>query len=220
MTHAIIAGIAALAFWSVPLQAAETITVVSGIRGVTIASNGPVAQTFVATDATLTNFGFQFASSVSGATTGSITFSLLEGAGIGGTTLATQTVALSGLAFRPTANPSFTDVFTGTAALRTGQAYTALLSGASSNVSLLFGPDSTSTRDAYALGALIKNNALDTACRTNTYCDANFRFTTAAAITPAVPEPASWALMLLGFSVVGAGLRHHRGTARTLLRRS
>lgn len=216
---AVFAGIAALALWSAPSQAAETITVVSGIRGVTVASNGPVAQTFIATDAALTNFGFQFASSVSGQTTGSITFSLLEGAGVGGTTLATQTVALSGLIFRPTAATSFVDVFTGTAALRTGQAYTALLSGASANVALLFGPDSTSTRDAYASGALIKNNALDTACRTNTYCDANFRFTTATATTPAVPEPASWALMLTGFGVAGAALRRRRsGTTRVALR--
>lgn len=211
----IVAGITALTLWAAPSQAAETITVVSGIRGVTIASNGPVAQTFVATDATLTNFAFQFATSISGTTTGAITFSLLEGAGIGGTTLATQTTALTGLIARPATNPGFTDVFTGAAALRTGQAYTALLSGASSNVSLLFGPDSTSTRDAYAPGVLIKNNALDRACGGNTYCDANFRFTTAAAAASAVPEPASWALMLTGFALAGAGLRRRGGvTAR------
>lgn len=208
---AFVAALALLALWSAPSQAAETITVVSGIRGVTVASNGPVAQTFVATDATLTNFGFQFASSISGQTTGSITFSLLEGAGMGGATLATQTVALSGLIFRPSAATSFVDVFTGRAALRTGQAYTALLSGASANVSLLFGPNSGQTLDAYAPGALIKNNALDIACGSNSYCDANFRFTTAAATTPAVPEPASWALMLVGFGVIGAGLRRQRG---------
>lgn len=210
---AIIAG-AALALWAAPSQAAETITVVSGIRGVTVASNGPVAQTFIATDATLTNFGFQLASSISGQTGGAVTFSLLEGAGTTGTTLATQTVALSGLVFRPATNPGFTDVFTGIAALRTGQAYTALLSNASSNVSLLFGPDSSSTRDAYVSGALIKNNALDRACGGNSYCDANFRFTTAAA-TPAVPEPATWALMLVGFGAIGFGMRRRENKVAT-----
>jgi hypothetical protein len=33
--------------------------------------------------------------------------------------------------------------------------------------------------------------------------------------TPAVPEPASWALMITGFGVVGVGMRRRRATART-----
>jgi hypothetical protein len=30
---------------------------------------------------------------------------------------------------------------------------------------------------------------------------------------PAVPEPASWALMLLGFGAIGAAMRRRRGLA-------
>jgi hypothetical protein len=59
---------------------------------------------------------------------------------------------------------------------------------------------------------LIKNNALDQACAQNGYCDANFRFTTAAAAV--VPEPGTWALMLLGFGMVGGAIRYRRGATR------
>ena len=39
--------------------------------------------------------------------------------------------------------------------------------------------------------------------------------TTAGSVTPAVPEPSTWALMLLGFAGLGfAGYRRSRGAAR------
>lgn len=190
-------------------HAATTITVVSGTRGVVIASNGPVAQTFVANDTLLTNFGFQFGSSAAAVTTGSVTFSLLAGVATSGTALASQTVTLTGLAAR---GATFYDVFTGSVALVAGQTYTALLSGASANLSLAFGPNSTGNVDAYTPGVLIKNNALDQACAQNGYCDANFRFTTAAAAV--VPEPGTWAMMLLGFGMVGGAIRYRRGATR------
>ncbi len=200
---AIAASLAAAALGAGTAQAATTVTV-SGTRGVVIASNGPVAQTFVATDSLLTNFGFQFSSSTA-VTTGSVTFSLLAGVATSGTAIATQTVSLAGLAMRTGA---FYDVFTGSAALVVGQTYTALLSAASANVSLNFGPNSNGTVDAYLPGRLIKNNALDQACANNNYCDANFRFTAAAAAV--VPEPATWGMMLLGFAMVGGAIRYRR----------
>jgi hypothetical protein len=206
------AALACAALASSQAGAAGTIQVVSGTRGVTIASNGPVAQTFVATDALLTDFGFQFASSVNGATTGSVTFSLLSGAGTTGPALVSQTTALSGLSFRT--GSTFYSVFTGSAGLTAGQTYTALLSGASANVSLLFGPNSGQTADVYAPGFLIKNNSLDQACANNGYCDANFRFTTATA-AGAVPETGTWAMLLAGIGAVGTALRRRRGHAAT-----
>jgi len=42
------------------------------------------------------------------------------------------------------------------------------------------------------------------------YDDLVFAFTNVAAAPSAVPEPASWAMMLGGFSLVGAGLRSRR----------
>jgi hypothetical protein len=40
-----------------------------------------------------------------------------------------------------------------------------------------------------------------------------FAFSLAPGVTGAVPEPESWALMVLGMGVVGAGLRMRRSTA-------
>jgi hypothetical protein len=208
---AIAAALATAAFSSSNAFAAETISVVSGTRGVTIASNGPVAQTFVATDSLLTNFGFQFGSSINNAFTGSVTFSLLAGSGTTGAVLASQTVSLANLTFR--GGNTWYDVFTGTANLVTGQTYTALLSNASSNVSLTYGPNSGQTVDAYTRGFLIKNNTLDQACLNNGYCDANFRFTTAAAAA-AVPETATWGMMIAGFGLTGASLRVRRRSVK------
>ena len=190
-------------------QAATTTTVVSGTRGVVIASNGPVAQTFVADGSLLTNFGFQFSSSAAAVTTGTVTFSLLAGTATSGAELARQTVSLAGLAQRSAA---FYDVFTGSVGVVAGQTYTALLSGASVNLSLGFGPNSTGDVDAYAPGVLIKNNAFDRACTNNSYCDANFRFTTSAAA--AVPEPGTWAMLLLGFGMIGSSIRLRHRTLR------
>jgi hypothetical protein len=202
------AALACAAFTTGQAGAAGTTTVVSGTRGVTIASNGPIAQTFVATDSLLTDFAFQFASSINGTTTGAVTFSLLSGTGTAGPVFVSQTSALSGLTFR--SGTTFYSVFNGSVGLTSGQTYTALLSGASANLSLLFGPNSTGTVDAYTSGVLLMNNPLDTACTTNSYCDANFRFTTAAA---AVPEPASWAMLLFGFGGIGLAMRCRRRNA-------
>jgi hypothetical protein len=210
---AIAAALATAAFSGSNAFAAETISVVSGTRGFTIASNGPVAQTFVATDSLLTNFGFQFGTSIQATTTGSVTFSLLSGSGVGGAVLATRTVSLSALTFRD--GSTWYDVFNGSVGLVTGQTYTALLSGASANVSLTYGPSINQTVDAYVPGFLIKNNTLDQACRNNTYCDANFRFTTVAA-AGAVPETTTWGMMIAGFGMTGASLRVRRRNAKVV----
>lgn len=199
-----------LAFGTSAASAATSVSVVSGNRGVTVLGGGPVAQTFVATDSLLTSFGFQFGSS-SAVQVANVTFSLLSGSGLGGTTLATSTTALTGLRPRNSTSYTFYDVFNGSVALTAGQTYTALLTTSSSNLSLIFGPDSTETTDldAYLGGALIQRNTNDISCRTGV-CDANFRFTATATPVAAVPETSTWILMLAGFGAVGTALRYRR----------
>lgn len=45
----------------------------------------------------------------------------------------------------------------------------------------------------------------------------NFTFRVPDAITPAVPEPATWAMMLVGFGALGASLRWRRVKRRSLV---
>ena len=191
--------------------AATPVSVVSGTRGVTVMGGGPVAQTFVATDSLLTSFGFQFGTSTAAATTATVTFSLLSGTDLSGTALATSTTTLTGLVARSTTGYSFYDIFAGNVAVTTGQTYTALLTTTSASLSLIFGPSANQTTnlDAYANGRLIKNNDVDRVCQTGV-CDANFRFTTATAPVAAVPETATWLMLLTGFGLTGAALRYRR----------
>lgn len=195
---------------------AATTIVTSGTRAVTISSNGPIGQSFVATDAFLRDFAFQFSTNATATTTGTVNFALYLGEGFSGAALTTQNISLTGL--RARALTDFVNVYTGNFALVTGQTYTAAVT-ASSGVMLGYGPSSTSTTDAYIGGRMLKTDALDQACLGNqsdqsrSPCDANFRFTTGPAIT-AVPEPASWALMLVGFGLTGATLRRRRIAAR------
>ena len=172
---------------------------------------GPVAQTFLATDSLLTNFGFQFATSAVASTSANVTFSLLSGPGLGGPTLTSSTTSLEGLTFRT--GTTFYDVFNGSFVLDAGQTYTALLTTTSSNLSLLFGPSAGQMSDAYTNGSLIKNDAVDTVCGRGV-CDANFRFTTMAAPVSPVPETSTWIMILTGFGLVGAGLRYRRRSAK------
>ena len=204
----IIAGALALAPLSTAAEAAVSF-VNSGTRAVNITGNGPVGQSFTATDAFLTDLAFQF-STINATTTGTLNFSLFAGEALSGTSLASQTTTLTGL--RQRALTDFISVFTGRVALVTGQRYTAVFDS-SANVMLGFGPNSTSpTTDVYAGGRLFKSDTLDQACLGNqpsqsaSPCDANFRLTTAAAVT-AVPEPSSWALLLVGFGASGIALR-------------
>ncbi len=200
-----------LAFGATAASATTTVSIVSGNRGVPVQGGGPVAQTFVATDSLLTNFGFQFATTSASQTTANVTFSLLAGNGLGGTALTSSTANLAGLQFRT--GTMFYDVFNGSVALTAGQTYTALLTTTSANLALMFGPAlaQTSNLDAYAGGSLIQKNINDTSCNTGV-CDANFRFTTTAAPVAAVPETATWMMLLAGFGMVGAALRYRRRT--------
>ena len=202
-------------------SAATTFGGVTGVRTGAILSNGvtingatSMGQTFSTSDSLLTGFAFQFASSVRANTSASVTFSLLSSSGA---TLASSTTLLNGLQLRT--NPSFAyyDVFNGSVALTPGETYSAVVTTSASYLALVFSPNTAAAtnpandtaNDAYAGGAVIRNNAGDTICSRN-ICDANFRFTSMAAPVAAVPETATWVMMLAGFGLVGGGLRYRR----------
>lgn len=199
-------------------EAAVTTTVnATATRTIALSSTlapDTIGQTFVPTESLLTGLGFRFGSSTA-TTTGTVTLSLYggaiaSGAALPASALFTRQYALTGLVFRGIG--SFTDLFSGSLAVTAGTAYTAVLTG-SSNVLLAFG-----TGEDYAPGYLLQTTVNDTVCRTAATagaCDASFRFSTAAAAA-AVPEPATWALMLVGFALVGGAARYRRRGARVV----
>jgi hypothetical protein len=196
--------------------ASASITVSGGTRGATISATGPIGQTFVADGTALTSFGFQFGVGNSASANAPVTLQLLSGAGLTGPVLATRTATLT----VPTGRTlTWYDFDLSGTALIFGQSYTALLATTSNRLLLGFGPTLTTsnvptTGDAYAAGQLVSAGFVDASgangfCATSGTCDANFRFTTSAAAA-AVPEVATWLMMVAGLGVIGGSLRRRR----------
>ncbi len=110
-------------------------------------------------------------------------------------------------------------------AVTAGSTYTATVSATNNRLGLVYGPNvNLSTGqpiagagDAYAGGRLFSTGTQigGAICQGSaSICDANFRFTTAAA-TPAVPEPATWAMMLVGFGGIGFAMRRRKSKVTT-----
>lgn len=186
----------------------------SGQRSLTLTSYGPLGQSFVASDTSLTSFGFQLQTLNSGATNDALTLSLLSGGGLDGAVLATRMVTPTGIP--ATRTPTWLDFDLGGTALVVGQTYTAVLSSTSSRLGLIYGPDinlltnQPTGGDAYAPGVLLATGFNDATCNRN-LCDTNFRLTSVTPAT-AVPEPAGWLTMIAGFGVVGGALRRRTVT--------
>lgn len=208
---------AAVALSATAANAADiVVTSGSGQRSLGIDAHDPLGQIFTATDSSLLSFGFQLQTLNSGQQNSPITLTLLTGAGFNGSVVATRT--LTPLGIPTTRTPTWVDFdFTGTP-LQVGQAYTALLSGSSNRYGLVYGPDiSLNTGaaigpDAYAGGSIIASAGLSGICSGGGVCDANFRV---SGITVApVPEPATWAMMLVGFGAIGYSVRQQRPQRR------
>lgn len=206
----------AVAFAALGVTASQAATTVvtggTGLRSAQIAAFGPIGQSFTAIDSELTSFGFQIQTLNPGSAVGPITLTLRAGSGLGGAVLATR--ALTPVGVPAGRVPTWIDFdFTGTM-LDIGQSYTALLSTTSSRFAMVFGPDINIFTgqplggDAYAGGEAISNRALAAPCTAGGICDANFRFSGVTAA--AVPEPASWAMLIAGFGLVGGTLRRRR----------
>ncbi|WP_233150815.1 PEPxxWA-CTERM sorting domain-containing protein [Sphingomonas mollis] len=204
---------AAIATFAAPAADAATTVVQGGTRGLQLSVFGPAGQSFVATEQNLLSFGFEF-TSVNPTSNDPITLTLRAGAGLTGAVVATRTLTLPDIVPRNNVWQDFN--FTGTS-LTVNGVYTALLSTTSTKFAVLYGPPLPSTGvapDAYAGGSLISTRAQTGYCLTGP-CDANFRFTTMAA---AVPEPATWAMMLVGFAMVGGTVRYRRRGVRLAYR--
>jgi hypothetical protein len=217
MFRTLIAG-AVLALAASTAQATDTqIVSGSGIRGLQIQHAQPIGQSFIATDTNLTSFGFEFQNFNAGQFNAPVTLTLRSGAGTSGDIITTRTVTLPTQPDYP--NDAWFDFdLTGTT-LVAGQTYTALLTTTSTLLGVIYGPDlniftgQPLSGDAYAGGQIYAaGDNLDGYCSTSGACDLNFRF---SGTTPtAVPEPASWAMMLGGFGMIGGAMRQRRRTVR------
>lgn len=193
-------ALAAVATLSATTAQAAVTEIAGGTAAAAIASFGPFEQSFVPTENQLTGFAFTFAST-NRTTTGAVFFSVFDQSGK--MLVDNLKTDLTGLGFRTLGG--FVTVFTGSVAVTANQRYRAVLSADSSNVALGYGNDA----DRYAAGALTRAVNGDQACvKSPNPCDANFRFATTTAAV--VPEPASWALMLTGFALVGGAARYRR----------
>lgn len=194
---------------------AATIQVVSGsgARSTTL-FNGPVGQSFTSIDSTLTSVGFQFQLFNTPQPNTPFTLQLLNGSGLGGTQIySTQftlpdTIPASGLNWYDFSLPNV--------AVNTGGAYTFVLSNSSLRYGVVLGPDINIftgvplSGDAYAGGQAFGVQSYPNCPNTSaSACDLNFRVSGTTA-TAAVPEPASWAMMLGGFALLGGALRRRR----------
>ncbi|MEG8041275.1 PEPxxWA-CTERM sorting domain-containing protein [Sphingomonas sp. LR60] len=195
---------------ALPAQAATVVQDAGGSRGLSLYQNGPVGQSFTMVGSALTSFGFQFQTISTTNANAPLTFSLLDGGTLGATVLAQVT----GLPATGAARQNFWyDFDLGGIALTEGATYTAMVSATTDRLGLVYGPAANATADGYAGGQLLTSKPAFNAASncTKGICDANFRFTSTDATGGAVPEPASWAMLMLGFGAIGYTLRRARG---------
>lgn len=189
----------------------------AGDRGATISFFDPLGQSFTAIDSRLTSIGFQFESLNPTAANDPLTLTLRAGEGLTGAVLATVTATLPASINDRT--PVFYDFALGNTAVTIGGKYTAVLTTSSSaRNAVAFGPRSTNTAQPLGPDAYLGGRAFFTGdpdpygfCTSSGQCDLNFRVIGA---TPAgaVPEPASWAMLIGGFALTGGALRRRRAT--------
>lgn len=221
-TAALAAAGAFLSLAAVSAHAQDTLQVVSGPtggRGAQILAFGPIGQSFTAIDTNLTSFGLQFQTFNSGSAAASVLFRLLAGDGLGGAQLYSRSLTL------PSDLPARTGVFydfdiTGANVLL-GQRYTAVVSSTTNRYGVALGPEyniftgAALGGDAYSGGQAYFGTTPFDNCANPSNCDLNFRVTGFNS-TAAVPEASTWAMMLVGFGLVGATTR--RRTRRATLR--
>lgn len=218
MKFAVAVALLATTCFAVPAQAGE-IQVVSGTTGArsTTLFNGPVGQSFTSIDSTLTSVGFQFQLFNTSNPNTPFTLQLLNGAGLSGTQLYSTQITLPTTI--PTSGLNWYDFSLPNVAVNIGSAYTFVLSNSSLRYGVVLGPEYNIFTgqplggDAYtggqAFGVQSYPNCPNTPASN---CDLNFRVRGTTA-TGAVPEPASWALLIGGFGMMGGALRRRARTS-------
>ena len=211
-------AIAAAVAFSTPAAAtaAEVITIGSDVdtnRQVTVGFFGPIGQSFTAVTDDLTSFGFEFSTLNPTAANTALTFSLFAGETLTGAALFTTTFTLPG-EINSRNVQQFIDIALPNIAVLRGSQYSAVVTASSDRAALLVGPGfipqtgQFTGGDAFAGGRLLtESTSIFPNCRgAGNNCDANFRVT-GNLMTAAVPEPATWAMLLFGFAGAGAMLR-------------
>ena len=149
----------------------------------------PSGQSFTAIDSQLTTVGFSFAAFNTQFALVPVTVTLLAGAGLGGSAIATRTIApiasADGLVL------SYAD-FSGTQ-LAVGASYTAILSTANPYWGV------HRTGDAYSGGTAYLTAENGVVSGGDLVFEVN-----------GVPEPGTWALLIAGFGLSGAAMRRRR----------
>ncbi|QWC55995.1 PEP-CTERM sorting domain-containing protein [Erythrobacter sp. 3-20A1M] len=196
-------------------QAAETVEVAPATadRMVTVSAYDPIGQSFTATTDTLSSFGFRFGTLNASSPNTPLTFRLLAGETLTGSALFTQVFTLpSTIAQR--GDLAWVDIALPDLPVTMNSIYTAVLTATSSRAGLQVGPGYSysppglKSGDVYAGGKLLSTGTTYSNCAgASNNCDAVFRYTGEVNAAGAVPEPATWALMILGFAAVGGSLR-------------
>ena len=203
--------------------AAATLQVISGPTGqraVTLDAFGPVGQSFTAFDRVISSVGFQFNSLNPGQANAPISLRLLSGSTLSGAALFTTTFTLPTSINNTTA--TWFDIAVPNWTVTTGQSYTLVLANTTSSFrnAVVLGPEININTgqvlgtDAYLGGtALFTTQPYQNFCTTSGICDLNFRIT---ATTPAVPEAATWTMLVAGFGIAGGAIRSSRRRAAAL----
>jgi hypothetical protein len=192
----------------------------SGARSTTL-FNGPVGQSFTSIDSTLTSVGFQFQLFNTPQANTPFTLQLLNGSGLGGTQVYSTQFTLPTTI--PTSGLNWFDFSLPNVAVNLGSAYTFVLSNSSLRYGVVLGPDVNIftgvplSGDAYAGGQAFGVQSYPNCPNTPaSACDLNFRVSGTAA-TGAVPEPATWAMMIGGFAMMGGALRRRSRAAQLVV---
>jgi len=197
---------------AVPAYAGE-ISVVSGTTGArsTTLYQGPIGQSFTSIDSTLTSMGFQFQLFNTPEANTPFTLRILDGSGLGGTQIYSTQFTLPTTI--PTSGLNWFDFDLGDLGVTIGNVYTAVLSTSSLRYGVVLGPEyniytgQPLGTDAYAGGQAFGVQSYPNCPNTPaSNCDLNFRVIGTTA-TGAVPEPATWAMMIAGFGMIGGALR-------------
>ena len=221
MKHAFpaITAFAAALACPVAAQAAETLEVVAtpaSNRAITVSAYDPVGQSFTAFTDTITSVGFQFNALNPSQPNSALTLSIFSGETLSGTALFSSAFTLP--ASINTRNATWFDIAIPDLAVTNGAMYSLVLTATSSRNALIVGPGYSYANgggltggDAYAGGKLMTDaGSIYSNCKgiTNN-CDANFRVT-GDLVAGAVPEPATWGLLILGFAATGGAMRASR----------